>query len=213
MMYPIPTLNGERVTQFGTGGANKFFCVTQACENPEALLKMLEFCMTIRYLGTPEEFERLMFNADGFEMWSMSPFRNISPSDYDMYRGLLVADGLAKGLTLEEFNPICKAQYANALKAMNGDRSGLPHYFAYAIAGPLYSDLLKNGNLYQGYMGPLTENMNLYQQSINEALNSAAVKVIMGEDISVYEKAVETWYAAGGQAITDEVNAYYASLK
>ena len=62
-------------------------------------------------------------------------------------------------------------------------------------------------------MGPLTENMSLYQSSINEALDSAAVKVIMGEDISVYEKAVETWYASGGQAITDEVNAYYASFK
>ena len=31
----------------------------------------------------------------------------------------------------------------------------------------------------------------------------------MGEDISVYEKAVESWYANGGQAITDDVNAYY----
>ena len=74
-------------------------------------------------------------------------------------------------------------------------------------------ELLEKGYLYQGYNGPLTENMSLYQSSINEALNSAAIKVIMGEDISVYEKAVETWYASGGQAITDDVNAYYASFK
>ena len=38
------------------------------------------------------------------------------------------------------------------------------------------------------------------------------IKVIMGEDISVYEQAVDTWYTSGGQAITDEVNEYYKSL-
>ncbi len=214
MMYYIPTLDGERVVQFGTGGAGRFFCVTNGCEHPEALFKMLEFEMTIRYLGTEEEFKRFMFNEDGYEMWSLNPFRNVTPCDYDLYRGQLVRDGLAAGLTLEEINPICKGQYENALKAVNGDRSGLHHYLAYAIGfGTVYVDLLENGYLYQGYMGPLTENMSLYQSSINEALNSAAIKVIMGEDISVYEKAVETWYASGGQAITDDVNAYYASFK
>ena len=35
----------------------------------------------------------------------------------------------------------------------------------------------------------------------------------MGEDISVWEKAVSDWYANGGKTITEEVNAYYDSLK
>ena len=39
-------------------------------------------------------------------------------------------------------------------------------------------------------------------------MNNAIVKVIMGEDVSVYEQAVANWYANGGQTITDEVNAY-----
>lgn len=65
--------------------------------------------------------------------------------------------------------------------------------------------------LVSSYTGPVTETMSLYQQSIDDALTEAMVKVIMGEDVSVYEKAVETWYASGGQQITDEVNAYYAS--
>ena len=35
------------------------------------------------------------------------------------------------------------------------------------------------------------------------------IKVIMGDDISVYEQGVADWYANGGQAITEEVNAFY----
>ena len=52
--------------------------------------------------------------------------------------------------------------------------------------------------------------MTLYLGSINTALASAMMKVVMGEDIKVFEDAVATWYSAGGQAITDEVNAYYS---
>ena len=210
----IPTLDGERVKQWANGGIGNFYCVTTGCENPEALFKMLEFCMTMRYHGTPEEFERFIFNADGYEMWSLSPFRDTIPCDYTMYRGRLVREGLENNTPVEEINPVCKGQYANAVKAVNGDRSGLPHYFAYAVGfGTLCPDLLEKGCMQLGYTGPKTETMMLYQNSINEALNSAAIKVIMGEDISVYEKAIETWYASGGQAITDEVNAYYASMK
>lgn len=213
MMFEIPTLDGERVKQATNAGIGAFYCVTKGCENPEALFKMLEFCMTMRYQGTPEEFERFIFNADGYEMWSLSPFRDTVPCDYTMYRGRLIREGLENNTPLEEINPVCKGQYANALKAVSGDRSGLPHYLAYAVGfGTLCPDLLEKDCMQIGYMGPKTENMTLYQQSINEALGSAAVKVIMGEDISVYEEAIENWYANGGQAITEEVNDYYASM-
>jgi len=39
------------------------------------------------------------------------------------------------------------------------------------------------------------------------------VKVIMGAaSIDEFDKFVSDWYQLGGQAITDEVNAWYASL-
>ena len=55
------------------------------------------------------------------------------------------------------------------------------------------------------------------RQAINEALHTAMNSddsiITFGEDIAVYEKAVEDWYKNGGQTITDEVNAYYAAQK
>jgi hypothetical protein len=35
------------------------------------------------------------------------------------------------------------------------------------------------------------------------------INVVMGEDISTYEKAVADWFKNGGQEMTDEVNAWY----
>ena len=78
-------------------------------------------------------------------------------------------------------------------------------------AFPLCAKQLEAGLYVFSYDGPLTENMSLYEATLESELNNAMIKVIMGEDISVYEKAVEDWYANGGQDITDEVTEYYAS--
>ena len=91
------------------------------------------------------------------------------------------------------------------------DRAGFEIQAVFLRAYPIINDILINGSIQAQYNGPLTENMALYEQTINASLLSAMVKVIMGEDISVYEQAVTDWYANGGQAITDDVNAYYAA--
>ena len=56
-----------------------------------------------------------------------------------------------------------------------------------------------------------TETMAMLGDVVNDALNTAMLEVIMGADISTYDKAVENWFASGGQQITDEVNEWYAS--
>ena len=62
------------------------------------------------------------------------------------------------------------------------------------------------------FFGLDTETMALKKGIINEALMTSIIEVMMGADISVYEKAVDDWYANGGQQITDEVNEWYSRL-
>jgi hypothetical protein len=38
-------------------------------------------------------------------------------------------------------------------------------------------------------------------------------EVILGADISVYDRAVRDWFNNGGQQITDEVNQWYKTNK
>ena len=44
-------------------------------------------------------------------------------------------------------------------------------------------------------------------------LYQVMVQVITGDDISEFDKAVEKWYADGGEALTQEVNEWYAASK
>ena len=103
--------------------------------------------------------------------------------------------------------------YGQCLKAKEGDRAMLGRLICQTEAYPLQNSLLEGGWLVPSYNGPLTETMSVYESTLRDDLRSAIAKVITGEDISVWEKAVQDWYANGGQTITDEVNEYYASQK
>ena len=123
-------------------------------------------------------------------------------------------EGLANNTPDNEMNALALSNYQLCKAAKyDGARQYQGRLVAFVEGYGVTIPLLAGGYLCGSYNGPLTENMTLYESSINEALTAAMVKVVMGEDISVYEDAVATWYANGGEAITEEVNDYYQSNK
>lgn len=208
----IPTVDGgEAVKQWTNNTIGSFYAVNANCENPEALFKMIELELHMYYEPSPEELVTYYACEDGYTMWNLRVFRNFGRADLDLYKASLMWDAYAKGET--EIAEISKSSYERVLRGLDGDREQLGLAITYMDGYKITYDNLQAGLLVAAYDGPITENMTLYQNTVNEALTNAMLKVIMGEDISVYETAVDTWYKTGGQAITDDVNAYYASLE
>ena len=206
---PIPTLDGERVKQWTNGSIGTFFVVNENCEHPEALLKMIELELYLYYEGTPEEQLTYIYGADNYAYWDFRLFRNFTYAAQDFMRMEEIVEGLANGA--EHVSSLSDVQYQRVKKGADGDRNERGYWVVFTQAYPIIDQLNKDGLLVTSYAGPTTENMTLYLSNINEALMSAMYKVVMGEDISVYEQAVKDWYKNGGQAITDEINAYYAA--
>ena len=182
--------------------------VNPDCEHPEAFLKMMELELKVFVDPSAEELPKLYAGTDDFIYWDLRTFRNLNLSNFDLYRSKLINENLEKGTPVEEVPASITDFYSQVVRALDGDRSLWGRYLCQVFAYPLDQQLLDDGMLLFSYNGPLTETMQTYQKTIDEELNNAIVKVIMGEDVSVYEKAVENWYANGGQTITDEVNAY-----
>ncbi len=207
---PIPTLDGERVKQYTNGVAETFVLVTENCQYPEAIFKMMELEQKM-YIDPDKDLLSTLYTADdGFLMWDLRIFRNFGRTDFDLYRSRLINEHLAVGDTSADVEPVIYDFYTQIEKALAGDRSLLGRYLCQTMAYPIDAALLAGGWLCPVYGGEMTENMMLYEESLYADLNSAMVKVIMGDDISVFNNAVDAWYQNGGQAITDEVNAYYA---
>lgn len=209
---PIPTLDGQRVKQWTNGASKHFVLVNADYEHPEVIFRMMELEQQAYTDPKLEQIPKLYTAPDGYNMWDMRVFRDFGATDFDFFRSRLVREHLEKGDTSEQVEPVILDFYTQIEKAFAGDRTFIGRYLCLAKAYPIQDELMAAGLLCPAYGGPLTENMQLFQETLYADLNRAMIKVIMGEDISVFERAVEVWYANGGQAITDDINAYYQSM-
>ena len=208
----IPTIDGEPVDQYTNGAVEHYFVVSADYAYPEVVFKMLNLEMKLYY--GPSDEESLVYHtcADGYQMWNNRVLRNFSRIDKDMYFSSLINAALAEGKTVDEVGPDIRNWYDQVLKGIAGEREFIGRYLCQTQAYPIVAEMLSQGLLHMAYDGPTSDTMQLYSDTINVELNNAIVKVIMGEDISTFEDAVDAWYANGGQTITDEVNAYYQAM-
>lgn len=223
--YPIPTKDGNPVLQYTNAAVNEYWVVSKKCKHPEALLKIINMDWTI--YNTGRDVMQQLFGEKGYvaaDNFLYSISRIFQPCDHDLSSWALFRWGLLNDIPVDEYPSAAdREQYARFKDCYEhwiagDDASTYDRHQVGMLECALYGyknclDKLNAGEVIGMYNGPVTENMSLYLDNINGDLTAAMVKVVMGEDISVYHDAVKAWYANGGEAITKEVNDYYASKK
>jgi len=110
-----------------------------------------------------------------------------------------------------------KTYYTRLVDYENGDRSLGKYHGIYRVPEGTYNiiyDAMEDDRVHNSYYtAPPTENIQEYQAMLDTVLMDAVNQVIMGADISVWEKAVEEWHVTGGQDMLDDVNEWYAEHK
>lgn len=221
--YPIPTKDGNPVLQYTNSSVDEFWVVSKKCKHPDALLKIINMDWTIYNYGQDKVLEVLgkdIYQASLHFIYSIS--RIFQPRDYDLVTWAGFRDGLQAGTPVDQYpNAADRKQYGVLKECYDhwiagDDASTYDRHQVGMLECALYGyklclDKMNAGMTIGMYNGPTTEEMKMYLDTINDELAAAMIKVIMGDDISVYQDAVKSWYANGGQTITDQVNAYYAS--
>ena len=209
----LPSLTGEHVAQYTKARPGSYLVATTNCDHPEALFMLAEFGLTMKYSMTEEESLRFNMDENGIQLNNLAVTRALIRPDEGLAKLQFILAGLESGA--EYVDPMADADYQLVLGSMAGDRTKDGRRIVWLDSrSKIYGLGEEHPELFLiQYPGPTTETMALYEESINSALASAMMKVILGADISVYDEAVETWYRTGGQTITDEVNAYYAANK
>lgn len=213
MALELPTIDGSKATTqaWGNGAPSSFFFVRKGYEHPEAAVKMLNLGFK---LDTEEPMkynfhEESQIQVHAYRIAGLwEPWRNVNNNE-------LVWSALETGDTsaLSENN---MDMYNNIVKYREGtlEREKIGYMLVNETTGSTYSiinQMNEEGRII------LSEYKTLPSQEFTETLNlldydmmQVMTRVIAGEDISSYDKAVENWLANGGQELTDEVNAWYA---
>jgi putative aldouronate transport system substrate-binding protein len=194
--------------------ATRYLVVSAECEHPEAVLKVLDAEYKFHWGINLDEIwkERLL------EYETMGVLYSTMPICLTLERSEIVPErhnGFKQYLTtgsMEGLSSSVQSYIQSYISYLDGatDLTGWAWIKGMYEAGGLMMQDNVNANrpVYTG----VTETMKDVWTTLKTMEEETIVKVIMGEaTLEDYDAFVESWYALGGQAITDEVNAYLAS--
>lgn len=204
----LPTSDGSSFTTSASATPSGYIFVKKGCKNPEAIVKMMNLGYKII------ESADKNYNADdnGFEAFKFRFAYNAEIPWKNLNCQIAIADALPSGDT-SKLSSNDKNAYDQVLAGMNGDRNGIGMLLTFgpestfSMIGTLKEE---NRIVVNEYQALVTETMSSIGNDIKTNLDAAIYKVIMGDDISVFDKAIETWKKTGGDQITQEVNEWYS---
>ncbi len=212
----LPTIDGSPAVAQSSVNRSQFIFVNKECKNPEAVVKLINLEIDLIYNEDPEVVSKYTSHVIGDKsvqaskyvasvFFSAIPWQNLT-----IHKNVLNAFETGnQDWTIA----IAATKYENCKQFEAGD---IAQYNNYAIFGPtgafsVIGRMWDEGRIIlDEYQTLATQTMTEKEKLLDDTLNTAMIKVIMGEDISVYEKAVSDWFKNGGQVMTDEVNAWYS---
>lgn len=209
--YPVYKLGGgiadvlrSRVTNTG------YYVVNQKAKNPEAAMKLLNFFVESQFGAKPDA--KL---AEDPVAWKLSVFRPFPGSkNYDNF--LAVREALSTG-DQSKLNPEQEGIMKHISEVQNGNVKDNNWAMA-KVFGPESSYaaidqyVVNDSFQFNEFYGSPTSSMQSKGSALSKLTTETFTKMITGRaPINEFDAYVKKWKAMGGDAITNEINAWYES--
>ena len=208
--YAVPSSDGElKKSQFSLGFSNAL-CVSAKCEHPEAVIKLLNIFTEYVFKDAAK------YNDNAVRNFAY-PFLTAATDDNNkIYKEYL--SFLETGVTPERTTQGYEST-VEAAELFRNDKN-TDGYTMYAVFGPdgtesIVAKAIENdAYMLDKYTGIPTESMGIYQSALNDMTVQMITDIIRGtKSIDYFDEYVATWKASGGDAITSEVNEWYAAKR
>lgn len=210
-VIPIPTLDGSTPKVQAKSSPSSFVFVKKGCKHPEAVVKMINLYFKLM-LEQPTVYSN---TSDGAQIFQYAPINTISFPWYNLNTYKQVTEAIKTGdkskMTMDR--PMV---YDYVQKGISGQRDMMGYNLVF---GPnsTYSvvDKYKTNNqiIIDAYQSLPTDTMDSKDSTLTTSLNATIMKVIMGDSIDTFDKAISDWKNMGGTDITKEVNDWYSVNK
>jgi putative aldouronate transport system substrate-binding protein len=204
---------------------NRYYAVRADCAHPEVLIKMMNLGADQQNLYGMEEYDVFprhipndvdkYYNNKGFYRldWSAWPMAlKLRYKDQLARMGVVwngLVDRVKAGETIPEFN-MESFDGKLIVDYMTGkdNSDGGQHVYTKLLALNLLQEKGPTADQLQVYNPAPTETMTLAWTNLTDMENTLFVKIVRGsEPLEAFDQFVKDWYAQGGQAITEEVDA------
>lgn len=213
--YTIVTENEGNVVKPGINMmTSNWYAVSSSCAHPEALVQMLNLYCEKVFDPEKNEYSYYANPGDGLEgVWRLSPV-TLNTADKNQQTAKAIAKPLETGDPGDLYGEQL-SMYTYSKSALDGDTTlwGWNRVFGKDGSQMLLIDYQSNSNVElvrDEFYGASTDSMTMKKSTLDTMLNETFFKIIAGQvGIDEFDTVVSSWYDAGGQDITDEVNAWY----
>jgi putative aldouronate transport system substrate-binding protein len=191
----------------------RYYAVNAKSEHPEALIKLLNWSHQSNYGEQTDN--SLSISPTGIAVWQYNVIGDENP-----------------GKNLNAFKHIRTAFETNDPSALNTEERGYydriltwrndknpdgwtqDRIFGEKSSFSVIEQYVDSNNFITNkFYGTPTDSMTKYMATLESMEAEVFTNIIMGEDISAFDKYVSDFYALGGTDITKEVNEWYNSVK
>lgn len=211
--YAIPTVEGVTPKIGVPWPVYEYFFVSSSCEHPEAMVKMLNLARHINGdQGSMEEFEMYENNVQ----WRLSPV-GISDPGVQQREARMTNEAIAKNdPSIFDNWPKSKIKYDLVMDYLNNKNTDGMQYAQWSQLGPnsttwiVIDDYIPNGYIEATSLrGALPTSWIEKGPALEKIQLQAFTEIIMGGDMSLFDKFVTDWMNAGGAEVTAEMNRMY----
>lgn len=211
--YAIPTIDGVTPKIGVPWPVYEYFFVSSKCEHPEAMVKMLNLARHINGdQGSMEEFEMYENNVQ----WRLSPVGISDPGVQQREAGM-TNEAIAKNdPSIFDNWPKSKIKYDLVMDYINNKNTDGMQYAQWSQLGPnsttwiVIDNYIPNGYIEATALrGALPTSWIEKGPALEKIQLQAFTEIIMGGDMSLFDKFVTDWMNAGGAEVTEEMNQMY----
>lgn len=214
--YPIVSVDSEPAkfqAELGVNPSFGYWVVKKGAKHPEAMLKMLDYYLTLNESIDPKVISEMSVGEDGSEIWQMNAIL-ASKSFGNSDQWLRVSGALKSGDT-SNISAGDKSIVEKVQAALNGDRTLWGWNKVYGVEGSLgQANEYRQNNLYQtnAFYGAAVSASVDKGPTLSKLEIETITKIIMGKtQIDGFETFVSDWNKFGGEEVTKQVNEWKAN--
>ena len=210
--YPVLSADDQPATPITKMPVSRYYAISADCEHPEAIIKLLNWSHQSAY-GEQED-NSLSISESGIAVWQYNVIGDENPGkNLNAFKKIRTAfeTGDPSALNTEERG------YYDRILTWRNDRNPdgwtQDRIFGENSSFAVIEQYVDSGNyITNKFYGTPTDSMNKYMATLEAMEAETFTSIIMGEDISAFDKYVEDFYKLGVTEITEEVNAWYATV-
>mgnify|MGYP000756200929 CR=1 FL=1 len=202
---------GDQVASRAWNTTYRWLAVSAACEHPEAVVKTMNLWYEMWQGSLADWFWGLAMSDAYYDI----DLKKYSPIFFDpplknckvgVHLREALETGDTNGLNPEEMNNYVKM--TNPASPASYKANYLTWYGSFKLLNETYPSFV-----YTKFRGPTDSIFSAMESTVDELEINTFVRIIMGEDISLFDEFVQQWYDEGGEYLTNMVNLWYTQNK